>query len=271
MVSVREIYALERLAHGDTAVHRLHPMAKLLSTVFFIAAAASFDRYAFVELTPYLFYPAILMAVSETPYSMLFRRFLLALPFCLFAGLSNAIMDRRAAVALGGGVTVSFGVLSLAALLLRTYLCVMAVLILAATTSIPEIAVQLRRLRVPIIFATTLELTYRYSGGLLEEAGAVYTAYTLRSRGKKGVEMRHMGSLAGGLLIRSFDRGERVYTAMKQRGFTARGFFSGAGQERRFTAKDAVFLAVVAVLSVFFRLAPVAGILRRVTGALLGV
>jgi cobalt/nickel transport system permease protein len=51
------------------------------------------------------------------------------------------------------------------------------------------------------------------------------TAYCLRNTGRKGIEMRpllqlrDMGSFTGQLLIRSFDRADRIYNAMKCRGY----------------------------------------------------
>ncbi|MDR2357445.1 MAG: cobalt ECF transporter T component CbiQ [Oscillospiraceae bacterium] len=258
--SARNLYALERLAGGDTAVHRLHPAAKLCSAFALIVSAASFDRYALPDLTPYVFYTTVMMALSETPYALLLRRFLVALPFCLFAGISNLIFDRAPAFRLGG-LTVSLGALSLAALLLRAYLCVMAVLLLIATTPTTEITAQLRRWRVPAMLALIFETTYRYIGVLLGEAGAMYTAYSLRGANKKGLEMRHMGSFVGQLTLRSFDRAERVYAAMKCRGYELR---ETPPRGRKFTPRDAAVTAAVSALCALFRVLPLSKMLSRV-------
>ncbi|MDR2615536.1 MAG: cobalt ECF transporter T component CbiQ [Oscillospiraceae bacterium] len=260
--SVRNLYALERLAGGSTVIHRLHPAAKLCSALVFIVTVASFDRYALGDVMPYVFYPAVMMALSETPRSMLLRRFLAALPFCLFAGVTNIIFDRAPAFHIGS-MAVSYGVLSFAALLLRAYLCVTAVLILIATTPFSEISAQLRRMRVPAMLVLIFEMTYRYIGVLLGEAGSMYTAYSLRSASKNGLEMRHMGSFVGQLLIRSFDRAERVYAAMKCRGYELRETPPAA---RGFRARDVVAVAAVSAMCALFRALPVSVI----TNALLG-
>ncbi|MDR1616665.1 MAG: cobalt ECF transporter T component CbiQ [Syntrophomonadaceae bacterium] len=256
--SVQNIYTLENLAAGGTVIHRLHPAAKMLSALFFIVTVVSFDRYAVLSLTPFVFYPAVLMALSETPHLMMFKRFFAALPFCLFAGIANVIFERSAAFSLGG-LTVSFGTISLITLLFRTYLCVMAVLILIATTPVMEITGQLRRVRVPAIFVTLFEMTYRYTGVLLEEAAFMHTAYSLRGRSQKGIEMRHMGSFVGQLIIRSFDRAERVYAAMKCRGYALREFHA---RERKFTARDMVFAAMVFSFCVFFRMVSIDAVIN---------
>ena len=167
------------------------------------------------------FYPLLLAAWAEAPQSLLWRRFALALPFCLAAGIANILLDREPALLLGQ-LAISYGLLSCLTLVLKCYLTVMALLLLVAVTPLPELGRCLLRFHVPPLFVDLLLLTYRYLGALLTEAGAVYLAYSLRSPLAKGVAWQDMGSLAGNLLLRSFDRAERVYQAMLCRGY-ARG------------------------------------------------
>jgi len=74
--------------------------------------------------------------------------------------------------------------------------------------------------------------------------------------------MRDMGSFAGQLLLRSFDRAERVYNAMKCRGY-ALGYITGYAsgyalqniprKKEPLLLKDFVFLLIVFVLCAAFR------------------
>jgi cobalt/nickel transport system permease protein len=261
---IHELYALEQLAAGNTCIHRLHPLVKLLATAVFILTVVSFDRFSLGRLIPFIFYPALIMALSQTPYSKLNKRFLIALPFCLFAGISNIIFDRAAAFTIGG-ITVSWGIVSFAVILFRTYLCVMAVLILVSVTPLSDLANELRRLRLPAIFIIMFELTYRYIGVLLNEAYSMSIAYFLRSPNRKGIEIRDMGSFAGQLLIRSFDRAERVYNAMKCRGFSPGYTLQNKPTPR---IKDFIFLCTVCLLCVIFRFVDVNGFLAKIMGGL---
>ena len=246
---IHEFYALELTAAGDTCIHRLHPLVKILTSAVFIVTVVSFDRYALKQLIPYIFYPALLAALAGTPYSMLIKRFLIALPFCLFAGISNVIFDRATAFTIYG-ITVSYGVLSLFAILFKTYLCVMAVLILVSVTPFSQLTGTLRRLRVPYIFITMFEMTYRYIGVLLNEAYSMFTAYSLRNPDRKGIEMKDMGGFAGLLLIRSFDRADRIYNAMKCRGYAATDTQHNSSGP---ALKDIAFFVIVCLLCVMFR------------------
>ena len=261
---IQELYALEQLASGSTCIHRLHPLAKLLSSVIFIITIVSFNRYALVQLVPYIFFPLLVMALSETPYAMLFKRFLIALPFCFFAGISTVIFD-RAVLFTVGSVTVSGGVVSLVTILFRTWLCVTAVLILVSVTPFSELTREMRRLRIPDVFIVMFELTYRYIGVLLNEAFSMNIAYSLRNSGKKGIAMRDMGSFAGQLLIRSFDRADRVYNAMKCRGYA----FHGMPQNSKsLVGKDVVFLLIVFLFCITFRIIDINTLYAGLAGSL---
>ena len=247
---VHELRALESLAAGRTVIHRLHPLSKLLSAFVYIVIIVSFGRYDFVRLAPYLFYPFILMALAELPYKLLLSRVLVALPFCLFAGISNVVFDTQSAFTVRG-VAVSFGVLSLATILLKMYLCVMAALLLVATTPFTDLSAQLRRIHVPMIFVIVFEMTFRYIGVLLEEVHSMSTAYRLRSGRKRTLDMRHMGSFVGQLLLRGFDRAERVHAAMRCRGYSLNHI---PRPRHGFQASDAFALAAVCLLSLILRI-----------------
>jgi len=247
---VRDLLSLESIASGKTAAHRLHPLAKLTSAIVFIVVAASFGPYDFFRLPPYLLYPFVMMALAEIRYRVMLSRMLVALPFCLFAGISNILFDRAAAFSVGGFI-VSYGMMSCATILLKMYLCVMAALLLAATTPFSELTAQLRRLRIPAVFVTVFETTFRYIGILLEEAFTMLTAYQLRSGVKKAVDIRHMGPFAGQLLLRGFDRAERVYAAMSCRGYSPKGVRLPV---RRFRLADALAMAAVCVPSILLRI-----------------
>lgn len=260
--TIRELYALEQLSCGSTCVHRIHPTAKLLATAVFIITVVSFNRYSFGRLVPYVFFPTLIMALSGTPYAMLFKRFLVALPFCLFAGAANVIFDRGTAFAING-VTVSYGVVSLFTILLRVYLCVMAVLALVAVTPLSELTHSMRRLKIPQIFVIVFEMTYRYIGVLFEEAYSMYIAYIMRCPKAKGILMRDMGGFTGQLLVRSVDRADRVYTAMKCRGYSLQTMQKSG---KKSATGDIVFLVVTCLLCVILRVVNINNVFALIFG-----
>lgn len=256
---VHEIYALEQLSGGKSAVHRRHPLVKLMTTLVYIVLVVSFGRTEFARLIPFIFYPVVLMALSETPWGIVLKRVALTLPFVIVAGISNIIFDRSAAFVVGG-LAVSYGTVSFFAILFRTFLCVTAVLILVAVTPFSQLTAQLRRLHVPDIFVTLFEMIYRYIGALLDEASTMYTAYMLRSTEHRGLRMKDMGSFVGQLLIRSYDRAERVYAAMKCRGYGDRTAYK---KKRPLEKWDYVYLATACLPFILLRFVDLAALFQR--------
>lgn len=216
--SMNTISSLEEMADGNTIIHRLHPMVKLIITMLYLVLVISFNPYNITGLMVFAFYPVILMALAEIPYKPLLKRLLVALPFSFFAGLSNIIFNQQLALMIGP-MPISYGVLSFISIMVKTIFTVMAVMILIATTSLPKISYQLLSIKVPKIIVEQIMLTYRYISVLLEQVSNMYTAYILRAPAAKGIKMKDMGVFVGQLLLKSFDRAESIYVAMKCRGY----------------------------------------------------
>lgn len=62
----------------------------------------------------------------------------------------------------------------------------------------------------PAVFTTQLLFVYRYLFVLIEEAAAMQQARDARSFGRKSYPLKVWGTLVGQLLIRTFDRAERI-------------------------------------------------------------
>jgi cobalt/nickel transport system permease protein len=248
---VSQIYSFEEYAARDLEVNRINPIVKIGLVFLFICVIVSFSRYQFFELVPYIFFPMILLAVAELPAGMFLKRTSIVIPFCLFAGISNVIIEQSPAFMIGS-FNVSFGLLSLVTIIFKAMLCVAAVLFLVGTTPFTQLSAALRRMHIPQIVITLFEMTYRYIGTLAEETSNMYTAYLLRSQRAKGIRMKDMGSFVGQLLIRSSDRAERVYAAMKLRGYGMSGGGASAGLTRgsalKMTGRDWAILFIMAAL-----------------------
>ena len=77
----------------------------------------------------------------------------------------------------------------------------------------------MERLGAPDVFATQLLFLYRYIFVLGEEAMSMTRARALRSFGGRGMGMRVYGLMLGHLLLRTYDRAQRVYLRHAQPGF----------------------------------------------------
>jgi cobalt/nickel transport system permease protein len=112
-----------------------------------------------------------------------------------------------------------------AALILLKALSVMTIMMVVWATAPVDVTLKAAQaLRVPGLLIQLLVLTYRYVFLLAEELGRLRIA--LRVRGyRHGANLRSyrtVGHVAGTLLVRSYERAERVSHAMRCRGFDGR-------------------------------------------------
>ena len=264
---------LEELAGGDTPVHRLAPAAKILATFAYLNCVMSLERHSVTRLAPFLFYPVLMCAAGDVPPGLLIRRVMPALPFAFFAGLGNLFFERGAAGA--ASLAGAAGLLSFAMILGRTFLCVAAVMILIAVTPFTDLMDALRRMHVPAVIADLLEMLYRYLSVLFEEAELMLTAFRLRSGGRMLPEISEYAPLISQLFLRSADRAERIYDAMKCRLYGAGregmpGMAAGAAGAApggatclpaKWSRNDLLFFLAVCGSSVLFALADVPALL----------
>lgn len=228
MNSLYNMRLLDDLARQETVIHKLHPLMKLLTTVSYLTVVVSFGRYEIGGLLPLLFYPVVVFALAELPVKPILLRILLVSPFIIGIGILNPFFDQQ--VYLLGGREISRGWVTFLSILLKSGLTVTAALLLIATTGMDRLAGALRMLKIPRIFVLQLLLTYRYISVLMEEVARTLRAYSLRAPEQKGVHRSAWGSLAGQLLLRTFDRAQRIYEAMCLRGFTGEYHTGGYGK-----------------------------------------
>jgi cobalt/nickel transport system permease protein len=104
--------------------------------------------------------------------------------------------------------------------LLKSNLCVLAMLLLTWTTPFQDVLQELRRLHFPTVMLTTLTLMYRYLPVLAEESRRMSRARASRTFiHKRFAAWQNLSLIVGQLFVRSADRAERIYLAMCARGW----------------------------------------------------
>lgn len=212
------MHVLDEKAGIKTLIHRIHPFSKLSVTMVFLLVVVSYHKYDLGGLLPLVFYPIFIFALGDIPFTLMLKPMLLAAPLVVGIGMFNPILDQSTVVVFCS-VSITGGWLSFLSIVLKCVLTILAALLLLATTGMDRIAYALRMLHVPRLFVLQLLLTYRYIYVLLEEFGRIWNGYLLRAPGQKGVGWQAWGSLTGHMLLRSMDRAQRVYEAMRLRGF----------------------------------------------------
>ncbi|MEJ7612212.1 cobalt/nickel transport system permease protein [Candidatus Fervidibacteria bacterium JGI MDM2 SSWTFF-3-K9] len=124
----------------------------------------------------------------------------------------------------------------------KTLLCVGAAVWLSGTTPFTHLLEALRKLKVPSLLTVMLSFMFRYLFVLAEEAVRMSRAYQSRCPRKQTLrDAENIGRLAGALMLRTYNRAERIYLAMLSRGFS--GEFRTLSVQRM-TFADIAFLAI---------------------------
>jgi cobalt/nickel transport system permease protein len=216
--SLFDLGALEILAGQQSTIHCLDPRAKLITTLVFVCIVVSFGKYEISALLPFILFPLALVHAADLPAGILLKKLLQVLPFALFIGAFNPLLDRQILLQIGS-CEISGGWISFASILLRFALTVFAALILIATTSFTGVCMAMERLGAPRIFTLQLLFLYRYLFVLIDEAIRMVRARALRSFNGRGMGLKVAGNMAGQLLLRTLDRAQRIHQAMLCRGF----------------------------------------------------
>lgn len=224
---------IDRYAVLDSPLHVLDARTKLFGFTALIASVLWIPPGKPFAFFAYFFLTAILMGISQIPLAYIVARTLVILPFIVLAGL-----------ALPWKTGAGFAPFSM--LLLRSSLCLIILILLTNTTRFAELLRGLRRLGCPRILVMNLGFLYRYLFVLTEEVMRMRQARDCRrvGRARAVTEIRLLGSMLGTLLLRSFERAERMYQAMLSRGSS--GEFPILAP-RRFTWRDLAFLAGLGV------------------------
>jgi len=228
---------MDDLACKDTPIHRIHPLAKIVVTLAFLVTVVSFGKYDISGLLGLVFFPVILMALSELPGKVMLKRLLVLEPIVVGIGLFSPFFDPREMIFFG--LTISAGWATFLSILIKGTLTISAGLLLIATTGIDRVAEGLRMLKIPKILVLQILLTYRYILVLIEELSRMTRAYFLRAPSDHGIRRDAWGSFAGQLLLRTYDRAQRIYISMSLRGFTGEYH---CGKNRPMRGGDWVYL-----------------------------
>ncbi len=239
---------LDRLATGDTPIHHLDPRAKVLATLVFIVTVVSFGKYEVTALVPFFLFPVVMIALGNLPVSYIIKKIALLCPFALVVGMFNPIFDREVLVQIGS-LGITGGWISFASIVMRSILTVGAAIVLVGVTGFPGVCLALERIGMPRVFAVQLLFLYRYIFVLTDEGSRMERARKLRAFGKK-MEPGIFSSLVGHLLLRTWQRAERIHMAMLARGFT--GEFH-TRQNMRFGGKEMLFLFGWSTLFIIMR------------------
>lgn len=180
---------------------------KIIGILFFVIFVALLRD--FIPLIIAFSFIILIILISNVPGSHIFKRYLLTLPFIIFASLT---------------VLFTNNLIMFFSMYLRISTCVLALIVLSCTTPFFDLLKGLQSLKLPGIFIVLLMFTYRYFFVFIEELHRMRQARVARgfTGGKHLLDkwsMKTISYTAGMLLIRAYNRGVRIYDSLLVRGF----------------------------------------------------
>ncbi|MEF3168952.1 MAG: cobalt ECF transporter T component CbiQ [Deltaproteobacteria bacterium] len=237
----------EEFAEGNSFFHRLDPRVKFITLVPYISVIAIMNGIRLPFLA--LIVSTLMASLAGIRTKSLFNRLIVVNAFVFFLWLfvpfsypGNAVFH------IGSLKATKEGFLYVLSITFKTNAIILATIAILGTSSVLSLAHALHHLRLPDKLIHLFFFFYRYISVLHEEYTKLRNAMLIRAF-KAKTDMRTYRAYAyliGMLLVRSFERSQRIYRAMLCRGFKGRFYVMSHFELKR---SDVLFCLLMAVIT----------------------
>ena len=215
---------LERWSRGNSVIHRRDPRAKLAALAVFLLVVATASRAVPILAAGLLAVLLVLLSLARLPLTQVLLRASVVLLLTLVLAASVWIAGEPARAL---------------ALILKSYLSTVAVLVVVGTTPMPVLLRGLELTRFPRFFLMVIQFLYRYLFVIGEEARNMRDAARCRGASVHKLRFRAAAGALAALFARSYRRATEIHRSMTARGFMGHLPLSS---NLHFGAADAIFL-----------------------------
>lgn len=210
-------------------LHQENARVKTVITLVFILCISLSPNGSWPSYILFMTVLAVGIILSRLSVKRLLLRSMISLPFVLAAfPLLFIGPEPRHQVTLGDHLALYIsqpGTIRFVSIAIKSWLSLMAAILLSSTTRFEELLAAFRQLGLPKLLVAILSLMWRYLSLMVDEARSLARGRDSRSAGKanKGTLVWRAGvtgKMVGNLLLRSLERSERVYSAMSARGYS---------------------------------------------------
>ena len=208
--------------HEESKLKNIKPEHKILSTFFIVISIAFSNVESLFQILLHSLIVFSIIFISRIPIKIYLKRLTIDIPFIIFAlflpFLSSANND---IIYTFMGIDVfKTGLLDMFAILFKATLGLSMGIILTAVTTNIELIYGLQKLRLPQIIIAIMSFAIRYIDVFIDEFKRVKVSMRSRGYEEKGIKtLLPIAYASGAMLIRGYERGERVYLSMISRGF----------------------------------------------------
>jgi cobalt/nickel transport system permease protein len=220
------VASVETYIAGESWIHRWSPRLKLVSLGGLMFAFATVQNLA---LVPWMLgLTALLYGLSGLPIAFLRQRLSYPGLFILAVVVLLPLTVGETVVAQWGWLSLRAEGLQATALIVGRFLSILTLgFILLGTTPFLTLLGAMRGLGLPALLADMTLLAYRYLFEIAAMLATMQQAMRLRGFGHRPQRwgrvsrqtMQQLAMLAGNVLVRSYEQSERVYKAMRLRGY----------------------------------------------------
>ncbi|MCL1971192.1 MAG: cobalt ECF transporter T component CbiQ [Candidatus Bathyarchaeota archaeon] len=258
--SAETLVYIEDLSDKKGLLQNIHPIAKLAAIAAMIISAL------FITNIPHLLIicltPILLTATSHISLKQLLTR--TAFIPLIIATISIPLIFLTTGEPLwttnisGINFTITAeGITKFATLTTRTWFCVATLNLLILSTGFDKTLKLLASLKIPPLIIQLFSLTYRYFFVSIHETQSILIAKEARTYiNKKTITfqtLKNLGTILSSLFIRTYERSERVYLAMKARGFDINNS-NNTYHTPRIHAKDIAFTTTIIIIFTYIAL-----------------
>ena len=209
--------------HSKSQLHELSPQLKILATLLIVVSIAFSKIINPFQIISHAVIVFLIIRLSNIPLKTYLKRLTLDIPFILFAlflpFLSSGNNDM--VFTLFSFEVYRTGLLEMFAILFKATAGLSMGIVLTATTTNIELIYGLQKLKLPPIIIAIMSFSIRYIDVFIDEFKRVKISMQSRGYIEKGIKtLLPIAYASGAMLIRGYERGERVYLSMISRGFT---------------------------------------------------
>lgn len=217
---------LNDLAGFDSPIHRWEPRTKLIGLTIFIFTIAFLSQIRLLLIA--LSIAGLLFIISKIPLSFLLKSIRIPVFFIAIIGIILIFFSSGATLFSIGPINIKKeGFEAAVTIGIRFFSIITLVIVLFGTTQFVSIMKALRSFGLSNILIDMAMFTYRYLFELLEQLEQMQLSMRLRGFNKnKFRNITKIASLMGTLLIRSYEKSERVYNAMVIRGYGQHTYYT---------------------------------------------
>ena len=235
--AISNIRKIDELGDKYTMIHKIDSSIKIIVTIIYVIKVLSIKQFIISDIISIVLYPLILFKFGKVPVKFILKKVLFIVPLILGLSVINLIIDFSYS-------EIYFSVL----LLFKCIFTLVGALLLIVTTGINNLAFGLKKLKIPNILIMQILMLHRYIILMMEECYRVKSAYELRTLGEKSMTMKDYGRIIGQMLLKTIDKSEKVYEAMKLRGFDGDLYINS---NKKVGCIDFLYLITFAVILIF--------------------